>query len=83
MEDPIPEMRVCDEAYLNLRLLLHTGEKPDDQVDSASIFRRLEPEMRDTVIRKYTKSGVWANLFEAEHDESSHADPPPPPRSME
>ncbi len=66
IEDPVIEQRLCDVAYIHLRRLLNTSEKLGDQLDTARIYRRLEPEERDLVIERYKKLGVWVNLFEEE-----------------
>lgn len=66
IEDPVVEQRLCDVAYLHLRRLLNTSEKLGDQLDTARIYRRLDPGERDLVIERYKKLGVWVNLFEEE-----------------
>lgn len=74
VEDPPDEERLCDLAYLHLRQLLNTGEAPDEQLDMAYLYRRLEPEERDRIIERYQRYGVWVNLYDWEPVEPSDTD---------
>jgi hypothetical protein len=74
VEDPVVDQRICDLAYLQLRRLLNTAETLDEQLETAHIYNRLEPEQRDQMINAFKKQGVWMNLIEGEFLESGDDD---------
>jgi hypothetical protein len=54
-----PKRRVCDEAYLLMRKIVHVGEKINDVVVNESMFLNLPDEVKDAKIREARRSGEW------------------------
>ena len=54
-----PDMRVCDEAYLQLRRLLNFSESEEEFEENASIYLDLDFEDRDEEIADVRASGKW------------------------
>jgi hypothetical protein len=65
-EEPAPLHRVCDEAYLAMRQLLHLDETEREFNANASAFSALTFEERDTHIQSARQSRAWTNLIDDE-----------------
>jgi hypothetical protein len=69
-EREVPRRRVCDEAYLLMRALVHLGEEELAAITDADDFLALPDEGRDDTISEARRSQVWNRLLEdAENDE--------------
>ncbi len=64
IEEPVPEVRVCDEAYLQARRL-SSGEGPEQRVLNEDAYLQLAFDERDEEIMKYTQSRVWTDLMDS------------------
>lgn len=62
-EELPPQSRVCDEAYVMLRRLLHTTEKQDAQLMNARLFLRLPEARRDVEIHKSANLMTWSDFM--------------------
>lgn len=61
-----PPRRVCDEAYLLMRRMVHFGEDPITAQAEASYFLDLTDAEKDAAIRKARSSGMWNRVVEGE-----------------
>lgn len=61
-----PPRRICDEACLALRRLLHAAETPEDYWLNAEAFLNLPAEQRDAEIAAVKGGGAWTNFIERE-----------------
>jgi len=61
-EVPLPRLRVCDEAYLKVRRLLHFGEDDLQYTVDRDAFLRLPMPQRDAEIEAARESEVWNRL---------------------
>jgi hypothetical protein len=80
-----PPRRVCDEAYLLMRQMVHFGEPPLEAAVEADVFLNAPDGLKDPMIKKARASGVW-NAAITGKDIDDYADahpdlgtPPPPP----
>lgn len=58
IEEPPPDERVCDVAYILLRIILNPQADPEEHDLDVRFFRDLEFEERDTEIEKYLSNGI-------------------------
>lgn len=62
--DP-PPVRICDEAYLQLRRILNLGESVEDKVVNSDVFlSQLDFAERSIEIERFKKSGEFRNFVE-------------------
>ena len=61
IEEPIPEVRVCDEAYMLLRRLVQTAESAESYYLNIRTFGNLPESERDTEIQKAGKENRFTN----------------------
>ena len=61
-EERPPEIRVCDNAYLALRRLVHFGEDEFARVVDAHHFLQLTDAQRDEVIAKAKATKTWRRI---------------------
>jgi hypothetical protein len=83
-EQKPPPRRVCDEAYLLMRQMVHFGEPAVDADVQAKIFLNAPDDMKDPIIKKARASGVWNVAItgkDIEDYDNAHpnAGTPPPP----
>ena len=62
-EKPLPR-RVCDEAYMQLRMLLNTTEERGTYFLNCNGFLNLTEQERDDEIRKAKQSRMWTKFVE-------------------
>jgi len=62
-EKPLPR-RVCDEAYMQLRMLLNTTEERGTYFLNCDAFLNLSEPERDDEIRKARQSRTWTKFVE-------------------
>jgi hypothetical protein len=62
IEEPPPDERICDAAYVLLRTLLNPHADPDQPDFDARFFRDLEFEDRDKEINKYLADGTLTDF---------------------
>jgi hypothetical protein len=63
IEEPVPELRVCDEAYLQARRLAG-GESAEQRILNEDAFLQSAFDERDKVIKQYLQSRVWTDLMD-------------------
>jgi hypothetical protein len=84
-EQKPPRRRVCDEAYLLMRQMVHFGEPPMEAGVQASMFLNAPADFKDAQIKKARASNVWNRAItgkDVEDYAESHPDlaaPAPPP----
>jgi len=61
-ERAAPEKRVCDEAYLLIRKLVHFGEDELDAIVDGDAFLSLPDEQRDAAIAEARRTQTWNRL---------------------
>lgn len=54
-----PKRRVCDNAYLLMRRMVHLGEPVTDAAVQANIFLNAPDDFKDAEIKKARASGTW------------------------
>ena len=64
IEEPVPEVRVCDEAYMLLRRLVQTAESAESYYLNIRTFGNLPESERDTEIQKARKENRFTNWDE-------------------
>ena len=82
MEQKIPPRRVCDEAYLLMRQMVHFGEPPVEAGVQAKLFINAPNDFKDAQIKRARASNVWNRAITGEDvDEydKSHPEPVAPP----
>jgi hypothetical protein len=62
MESAEPSMRVCDEAYIQIRKLVHFGEDELYAIVDADAYLDLPDEGRNEVIEKARRTETWNRL---------------------
>lgn len=62
IEEPTPDERVCDVAYMLLRVLLNPGADAEQHDFDEHFFRDLEYEDRDKEIEKYLFGNSWTDF---------------------
>lgn len=73
IEEKAPERRVCDDAYLALRRLVHFGEDELAQLVDARQFLQLPDAKRDEIIARAKATKTWRRIV----DPNSDSDAPP------
>lgn len=68
IEEPPADERICDVAYILLRIMLYPQADPDQHQFDAHFFRDMEFEDRDREIEKYLSEGSWTDFNEADMD---------------
>jgi hypothetical protein len=61
-DERIPPVRICDEAYLQMRRLLNVEESAADYVASSQVFLNLPEDDKNAQILKARKSPAWIRL---------------------
>jgi hypothetical protein len=61
-----PRRRVCDEAYLLMRSLVHLGEEQIEAQAQESLFLQLTDAQKDTLIQRARASGIWNRALRGE-----------------
>lgn len=77
-----PPRRVCDEAYVLMRRLVHYGEPEDDAHVDINLFLNAPDDFKDERIREARSSGVWNRPITAQDIQryaASHPNQRPPP----
>lgn len=62
-EAPMPS-RICDEAFLAIRRLMHFTEDAGEYALNETTFFKLSFEMRDQEIDKFRKDHIWVDFIE-------------------
>lgn len=62
IEEPPPDERVCDAAYILLRIILNPQSDTEEHDLDVRFFRDLEFEERDTEIEKYLSNGTCTDF---------------------
>jgi hypothetical protein len=62
VEEPLPDRRVCDEAYLQLRRVLKSTESVEAYYLNANAFLRLSVEEKETEIQKARGKHAFSEL---------------------
>jgi hypothetical protein len=73
-EEKPAERRVCDDAYLALRRLVHFGEDELAQLVDARVYLGMTDAQRDAVIARAKATKTWRRI----QDPDQVADEPPP-----
>jgi hypothetical protein len=79
-EQKPPERRVCDQAYLLMRQIVHFGESPEDASVQAQLFLNAPPDFRDEQIRKARASATWNRAITGKDVEDYPAPKPRGPK---
>ena len=69
IEEPEPERRACDEAYVLMREFISFGESELTQLMNIEAFLHLPEEERDEEIRKAKGTRTWTQLVENVEEE--------------
>jgi hypothetical protein len=64
VEQSEPPVRVCDQAYLELRRILNLGESRRSQILEAGRYLELTFDERDPHIQRLKRTQQWSNLLE-------------------
>ena len=59
IEQPPPKRRVCDQAYLLMRKIVHWGESLLDASVQENQFLNLPDDLKDARITEARVSGIW------------------------
>jgi len=81
-EQKPPPRRICDEAYLLMRQVVHFGEPPMDAAVQAKLFLNAPDDFKDAQIKKARASGTWNRAItgsDIEDYADSHPDTGVPP----
>ncbi|HVN07116.1 MAG TPA: hypothetical protein VMT86_22010 [Bryobacteraceae bacterium] len=62
VEEKPPAVRVCDEAYLQMRRLLNLEESTDQYLQNSRTFLSLPEAQKDDEIQKARKSRAWTRF---------------------
>jgi len=75
--------RVCDEAYVSMRRIVHFGDHEVDQIADADRFFNLPANLRDKAIARARASKSWRLVIDPESvDEPPPSSRPSRPKSM-
>lgn len=66
VEETDPARRVCDEAYLHLRQLVHLDETQEDYLQNRRTFLHLPDALKDAEIKKVQQGKQWAAIQDSE-----------------
>lgn len=64
MEETPPPLRVCDEAYMQMRRVLNLQEKQDQYFMNTRAFLNLPEAKKNEEIQKAKQLGIWTQLVE-------------------
>ena len=64
-EEPPPPMRVCDEAYVQMRRLINIAEDEEAYYKNADAFLGLTDDEKDVEITNARELRIWTKFFEA------------------
>ena len=64
-----PDTRVCDEAYIQMRRILNTGEGKSDWVQERKSFFAMSDQAKDAEILRARRSRSWTTLLGREEEE--------------
>jgi hypothetical protein len=62
LETPPPPLRVCDEAYVLMRRIVHFGEDELEEAVGVDAFLNLPDELKNKEIAQARKTGTWRRL---------------------